>query len=115
MLTSEGLRCVWNSFLLDAYKQYHDVNDRSDRYGDSAIFGVGNETHTLNFGNFILSLIMIKSPGLFRMEENTLSCKSQNREALCVVKVRTITQNGFRELEKWLELSNWEEKPQTPV
>jgi len=21
MLTSEGLRCVWNSFLLDAYKQ----------------------------------------------------------------------------------------------
>lgn len=57
--------CSLQSHALPLF-QCHDFNEGSDRYGDSAIFGVGNETHTLNFGNFILSLIMIKSPGLFR-------------------------------------------------
>lgn len=79
--------CSLQSHALPFF-QYHDVNHGSDRYGDSAIFGVGNETHTLNFGNFILSLIMIKSYGLFRSirpqgSKNKL-CASMNSAEKCI-------------------------------
>uniref|UniRef100_A0A8C3I6U9 Iodothyronine deiodinase n=1 Tax=Chrysemys picta bellii TaxID=8478 RepID=A0A8C3I6U9_CHRPI len=36
MLTSEGLRCVWNSFLLDAYKQVGRWEGDGEEAGGSA-------------------------------------------------------------------------------
>ncbi|POI34882.1 hypothetical protein CIB84_001366 [Bambusicola thoracicus] len=40
MLTSEGLRCVWNSFLLDAYKQVGAGRHRAGTLGWAAELGI---------------------------------------------------------------------------
>ncbi|OPJ81613.1 type II iodothyronine deiodinase [Patagioenas fasciata monilis] len=65
MLTSEGLRCVWNSFLLDAYKQVKlggeapnssVIHIAKDNDGNSSSWnGVsgkcGTKCHLLDFAN----------------------------------------------------------------
>lgn len=40
MLTSEGLRCVWNSFLLDAYKQVGTRGWGPAGWGGSAVMDI---------------------------------------------------------------------------
>lgn len=63
MLTSEGLRCVWNSFLLDAYKQVklggeapnsnviHIANGSSSSRRKSVGGKYGTKCHLLDFAN----------------------------------------------------------------
>lgn len=65
MLTSEGLRCVWNSFLLDAYKQVKlggeapnssvihiaKGNDGSNSSWKSVGGKCGTKCHLLDFAN----------------------------------------------------------------
>lgn len=72
MLTSEGLRCVWNSFLLDAYKQVklggeapnsnviHIANgtDESTTRWKSSGGKYGTECHLLDFASLERPLVV---------------------------------------------------------